>query len=199
MLFAAIAILIPCEITDRFPALYGWVIGAALSLALAIWCVFAPASRLFAVAVRVVTRFPTLVARPLLKLSDAVATYQGKSRNLLVAIFWSLLLQINVVSYDYIIAQALGFEIPYQAFFLITPIVVFITLVPISINGVGVRESCYVVLFQLYGINETGALSFGLIHYSLLLLYAAVGGVMLTFRKSARSPAQWNRAEAVQQ
>ena len=60
-------------------------------------------------------------------------------------------------------------------------IVTFLTVVqllPLSIGGLGVREVSLVYLLKHYGVQESQALAFSLILFSLIVVVGAIGGVL---------------------
>ena len=62
------------------------------------------------------------------------------------------------------------------------PITVIISLVPISINGVGVRETGYVFLLAKIGHSNSEAVSLSLLIYGLSLLASLAGGMLYIIR-----------------
>lgn len=53
----------------------------------------------------------------------------------------------------------------------------FVTLLPISLNGIGLQEVSYVVLLRMVGIDEVSALSFALLSRCLILGTSLLGGI----------------------
>ena len=104
---------------------------------------------------------------------------------LLIALVLSFLLQANVVLYHWVVASALGLDVPLAAFFLIVPIAIVIMMIPISINGIGVREGLFVFLLGVHGVPQAEGLAYAWIIYALLLLQGLIGGVVFAFRKEA--------------
>lgn len=93
----------------------------------------------------------------------------------------SILLQINVIVYTYVIALSLNLKVPFIYFCLIVPLIFIILLIPFSINGIGIRESAY--LFFLGGFvlsSETVALSWTL--FFMTMVMGAIGGLVYVGR-----------------
>jgi hypothetical protein len=98
--------------------------------------------------------------------------------------FWALLLQLNVVLHYFLIGQALGLNrVPLLDYFFSIPIMLFILSIPISINGIGVRDLFLVRLFVHYGYRAQFALAFSLIDLGFNLLLGIAGGLIYIFRK----------------
>jgi uncharacterized protein (TIRG00374 family) len=126
-------------------------------------------------------------------IADAILKSLSAFRNsrgaLAIALGLSFLLQANVVLYHWIVAGALGISVPLSAFFLIVPIAIVVMMIPISINGIGVRESLFVLLLSAHGVTQAEGLAFAWILYALLLLQGLVGGVVFALRKERRCTA----------
>jgi hypothetical protein len=57
-------------------------------------------------------------------------------------------------------------------------------MIPLSINGIGMRESFYVFcLSKIYGAPIAASLAFSWIAYGMVLLLGVLGGVIYAFRK----------------
>ena len=62
-------------------------------------------------------------------------------------VFWSFAFHITLVLVNYAIFIALNINLPLISFVLYVPIIAAIQLVPVSVNGFGVREVAYVYFF----------------------------------------------------
>ena len=66
---------------------------------------------------------------------------------------------------------------PALAYFIIVPLIMLLIMLPISVNGIGVREGSFVAFFRLMGVPpaESFAISFGV--SVLTTLITALGGI----------------------
>ena len=112
--------------------------------------------------------------------------FRSRRPALLAALGLSFLLQANVVVYHWIVASALGLSVPFTAFLLIVPIAIVVMMIPISINGIGVREGVFVLLLGTHGVSHAEGLAYAWIIYALLLLQGLIGGVVFAVRKESR-------------
>jgi len=55
-------------------------------------------------------------------------------------------------------------------------------MLPISINGIGLREGVFSILFGLFGITVAAALVFSWIFYTLFLAHGILGGLVYSLR-----------------
>ena len=79
--------------------------------------------------------------------------------------------------------MALEFPIPFNHFFLIIPLSIFIMMLPISINGIGIRESIFAFFFLSYGVSKPEAVAFAWLVYGITILQGVVGGIVYALRK----------------
>jgi uncharacterized protein (TIRG00374 family) len=102
--------------------------------------------------------------------------YYRRRPGLLVAAFATgILFQLLRCAEAAIGAAALGFCLPFELFTVIVPVVILITLLPISIAGLGVREVGFVYLFGLAGMPAEIALALSLLTRLLNLLMGLPG------------------------
>jgi uncharacterized protein (TIRG00374 family) len=137
----------------------------------------------FTAFAKLVAKLPASIQRVIRKVDQAFAAFRGRPRDLWLVYGLSLLLQVNVVLNFYLIGQALEIPVGFGTFFLIIPLALFIMLIPISINAVGVREGVFVFLLGLSGVHKGEALALAWISYGFLVLQGLVGGLVYAFRK----------------
>lgn len=100
----------------------------------------------------------------------------------------SVIFQANVVLHFYLIAEALDFGVPVIFYFALIPVSLFIMMVPISINGIGVREQAFIVLFGTFGVPASSAISLAWIALAFVLVQAVAGGVVFALRRKVAKP-----------
>jgi uncharacterized membrane protein YbhN (UPF0104 family) len=74
----------------------------------------------------------------------------------------SLFIQFAGIFSVYILARGLQQHIPLLAFFVFLPIIILLTLIPVSISGLGVREGAFVLLFGFIGVEPSAATAISL-------------------------------------
>ncbi len=115
--------------------------------------------------------------------NDGFAAFRGRTDTVVKAFALSLLLQANVVVQYFIIAKALHLSIPFWSFFLIIPLTLFVMLLPVSINGIGLRESIFVLILAPWGVEKPEALALAWLAYGCLVIQGLLGGVVYALRK----------------
>jgi hypothetical protein len=77
------------------------------------------------------------------------------------------------------IAQAVGIDVPLPCLIAVYGLAGLISVLPISFNGIGVREGAYVSLFHFMGIPKETALAFALYWFMVSSLTSLVGGIVM--------------------
>jgi uncharacterized protein (TIRG00374 family) len=123
----------------------------------------------------------------LLNLLDRVHQSFGLVRDnkkkVAVALGIALIFQIIGVFSDYCAALSLGITLKLKVFFLIMPLIRFTALVPVTFNGLGVREGSIVLLFSKFGLNTSQAFSMALIPLFCYLVLSLLGGGLVLGEK----------------
>jgi uncharacterized membrane protein YbhN (UPF0104 family) len=113
------------------------------------------------------------------ELISALAFYCRSPRLLLSASLLSLVVQILNVLLVFCIAHSLHIHYQGQVDFgfccVLMPIVALVTLAPISVNGMGVREGAMILLLNPLGIPAEQAVTLSLLWFSVFLAAGLVG------------------------
>ena len=115
--------------------------------------------------------------RSLAAVFETLTIYRKKKVYLVISFFISTLLQIMVLLRHYFCAQAVGLEVDFFTLSFISILVMGLTTLPITINGVGLRENGFVFLLGIIAIPVEKALTFSLLNYALMVSMAAFGGI----------------------
>jgi len=126
-----------------------------------------------------------LRALPGNKIMDSISNlhqdmyYFRRHKNIILGNFClSLLIQIISPVTFYIIALALGIKsLDIMYFFIFLPIIGAITLLPITIGGLGLRDASTVFFFSKAGLAKDLAFSMSLISFFFLLVWGSIGGL----------------------
>ena len=97
----------------------------------------------------------------------------------------SLALAVCSALYHWSVGRAVGIEVPLAAWFVIVPTVMLFAALPITLNGLGVRELGFVGLLGAQGIESSTATVFALLAFVGTLGFAFAGGILfLTGRRT---------------
>lgn len=102
--------------------------------------------------------------------------YFENPASLSAALGLSLVIQLSIVAVNILIGFSLDAEIPLLYYFVFIPMVTIASMVPISLNGLGVREGAYVYFLTQAGMSDSEALVFSLVWLILILIVSGVGG-----------------------
>ena len=115
------------------------------------------------------------------ELKDYISTFTQKQ--ILKGIFYSLLVQFIVIISVYIIFYGLNISISFFELCVFLPIIILISMLPISISGLGVREWCFILFFgNSFGESQVVAVSF--LWFLSQAFASVIGGIeYLRFKK----------------
>lgn len=116
----------------------------------------------------------------------ALVMYKQHPAVLWRGLFFSLLLQINVVLHYYLISLALHQGVSPLYFFLVIPILISVLMVAPSINGIGYREAGFVLFLGQVGVSASSAVSLSLIAFAMTALLSVVGGLIFALRRGRK-------------
>lgn len=114
----------------------------------------------------------------LVKIGEAGATYrkEGMKWWLSVAIL-SILFQVGMALINHFLFLSFDIHIPWLEMLMIITLISVITMLPISVNGFGVREGCYIFFFKELGVPDEIAVTVSLMFFLLVSLSSIVGGL----------------------
>ena len=110
-----------------------------------------------------------------------IHVFRNHKKMILGNLALSFIIQVISPVSIYFIGLSLGIKISLIYFLIFLPIIGAITLLPISIGGLGLREGLYVVYFAKAGVIKQLALAMSLLSFSFIVFYGAIGGVIYVF------------------
>jgi glycosyltransferase 2 family protein len=128
-------------------------------------------------AAPLVARMIHLMPRPLRRAGGIVAPYLHHPAALIPAIALSILLQITLAAGQYLLAVGLGMTVPLSLFILCVPIANVFASLPLTLNGLGIRESAYLVLFGMAGMRKEDAIALGLLWFAVTMAGGMTGAI----------------------
>jgi uncharacterized protein (TIRG00374 family) len=183
LFFILATLLIPIQLPAGLPVSRAAIFAVTVSMIALCWFIF--------VAPRTLSKFIGRLNLPILgklnatlvKIADAFDIFQQKRGALLNSMLLSIALQVNVVLYHYIVAESLNLSVPFYSYFITIPLYTLITTLPISINGIGVRENLFIFFFALFGVPRTEALAYSWLLYGILIVQGLLGGLVYALRR----------------
>jgi uncharacterized protein (TIRG00374 family) len=149
--------------------------------------------RILAVFEKPFKRVKTLdIGRRITKLFDELHSFRDRIPLLIAVLSLAIGIQILRVFVHYLVARSLGITLSPAYFFLFVPVLAALSALPVSINGLGVREGAGVVLFGLVGVLARDAFSIEFLTYLVGVAISLSGGVIFL----ARAPLELLRRRA---
>lgn len=186
MIFAVVAFVLATSMISQTEGLWIWAAGICVVMAAGVWLIFFKGTSGDGIREKI-AKLPGggILQKILAKIQDAFAPFEGRTAVLASTMVISLVFQLNVIFHYYLISEALGLNIEFNFFLVFIPISIFIQTLPISINGIGVREGIYVsfLTHMLGAATPAESIAFSWIAYGMILLLGILGGVIYAFRK----------------
>lgn len=95
----------------------------------------------------------------------------------------SLLFQLLSIFIYVLVARALTIPLSFLDLLAVVPLVTLLTLLPVSLNGLGLREGGFVLLLARLQVSSTDALSLSLLFYSITVILSIAGGILFLIHK----------------
>jgi glycosyltransferase 2 family protein len=133
----------------------------------------------YRVADRLIAATPLARMRPrAASLYEALAPYKSATPTIAAAIGLSLVFQALVIAVVFLNARALSLAVPLSAVAVFVPLVSLAGMVPVSVNGLGVREALYILFFGKIGVSAELAVSLALLYLAVTLVSSLPGGLV---------------------
>lgn len=146
-----------------------------------LWAIFHP--RLLAAIERVLTRVGLGRLKPGLDdLADSLAGFRSQRRLFMELFTVALLTQVLRIGVHILTARALGIRVETSYFFLFVPALAVIVSLPISFNGIGLREWAGALFFDLVRLSHDKAVALQSATYVVSFVVSLIGGVVFLVR-----------------
>ncbi len=97
------------------------------------------------------------------------------------AIGWGLLVQLCNVLVVVELGRAMSLDVPLVAYFIAVPVVAMLTLLPVSVSGVGVREGGLAWMLAAYGVAPAIGITLGVLWFFVTVVAGLVGGIVYLY------------------
>jgi glycosyltransferase 2 family protein len=104
-----------------------------------------------------------------------------KPKALFAALSLSLVLQALGMGAVALLAKDMGLSPPLLFYFAAFPLVAILTVLPISFNGIGIREGGFIYFLGLKGISTEKALTLSLSFFAIQVVAGLIGGLAYSF------------------
>lgn len=90
----------------------------------------------------------------------------------------SLVFHLTQVAAQWVLARAAGAPVPFSYCLIFHPVISVMTALPVSVGGFGVREGGYLYFFTRINVDDSIAVTAGLLWFAVSALAGLVGGVL---------------------
>jgi uncharacterized protein (TIRG00374 family) len=158
--------------------------GLAVVVAVAGWAILVPqgVGRLLSPARRL---HPEWFDERLERLHAAMAKFRRAPEALAGGFCGSIVVQALLVLFYAAIARGLHMEVPLWHLAIVVPLSFVVLMLPISVNGLGLREATFVLYLSRLGVPAASATALSLTSYGLIALFSTSGAIAYLIRPAA--------------
>jgi uncharacterized protein (TIRG00374 family) len=135
--------------------------------------------RSYALVDRMIAATPLRRLRPrAASLYEAITLYAAAVPEIAGSILLSFAFQVIVIAVVFLNARALHHDFPLTAVAMFVPLISLGGMLPVSVNGLGVREALYILLFGRVGASTELAVALALVYLAVTFVASLPGGVL---------------------
>lgn len=124
------------------------------------------------------------------RLFAQLAIFSGHRSLLAQGLALSVILRLIWIFGCYLLGLALHLEVPIIAYLVAIPLIELLRMIPLTLQGIGVREGLFVLFFDYYDVSSTNATMLAFLVYLLLNLNGVIGGVLFLIHQHTRNKRQ---------
>jgi uncharacterized protein (TIRG00374 family) len=125
---------------------------------------------------------PEWVGRRIARITEALARFRERPASLLNAFAGAVLVQALLVLFYAAVARSLNIPISIWHMAVIVPVSFVVQMVPVSVNGFGVREATFSFYFSRLGLPLESAMALSLGSTALVMLFSLSGAAVYVAR-----------------
>jgi hypothetical protein len=182
-----LAVITTLPAIDHFhlAAVYLGILGFFLVAVAVLWAVLH--TGFLALVDRALSAVGLARMRPALaELAQRLAAFRSRRPLLARLLLVAVAVQVMRIFVHVAVARALDLHIEWTYFFLFVPLLAVIVSLPISLNGIGVREGAGIVLFGLVGLDKGAAFLLQFTTYLVAVAVSMIGGLVFLVRLPRR-------------
>jgi uncharacterized protein (TIRG00374 family) len=117
------------------------------------------------------------------KFHASIYAYKGEWRVLTVALLWSFVFMVLAIANVYASAMAFHKPVSLPEIIVVVPVILVVAMFPLTVNGLGLQEWAYVLLFNWIGLPSSVGLSTILLIRSKDIVLSLIGGLIYAYMK----------------
>jgi glycosyltransferase 2 family protein len=119
---------------------------------------------------------------PVSSLYRAMHEYRDAPRPLFFVLGVTMAVQFVRIVAIWLCGEAVGVDVSPLVYFILGPLLFLIQMVPVTLNGLGVREVFFVEFLTRFDVTEPAALATGVLFYAVTIAVALPGAFILLWR-----------------
>ncbi|MGE5180335.1 MAG: lysylphosphatidylglycerol synthase transmembrane domain-containing protein [Bacteroidota bacterium] len=124
------------------------------------------------------------------RLLDDMHGFRHQAGALVSVFVASMTVQVSRILVHYVVGLSLGVRIAAGYYFVFVPVLATLVSLPISLNGLGIREGAAVVLFHMAGLTREQSFTIPFLTYVISVVISLLGGLIFVSRPPRRAIAQ---------
>lgn len=118
------------------------------------------------------------------QLLESLEKFAARPSALVRCLLGSIVVQIILVWFYAAIAHAMGVPVPTVHLAVLIPMSFIVQMLPLSVNGFGVREAIFGLYFAKLGLPKESAIALSFLGAALIMVFSVSGAVVMLVRKS---------------
>jgi uncharacterized membrane protein YbhN (UPF0104 family) len=118
------------------------------------------------------------------RMEDAATRFRAAPGALLAAFGGAVAVQVTMVAFYLLTARGLAIPLPVLLGAVLIPVSLAMQMLPVSINGFGVREAVFAFFFVRFGLPTDAAVALSLVSTGLVMALSLVGGWLFLTRQN---------------
>ncbi len=114
----------------------------------------------------------------------ALEVYTSGGRVLVKTALLSLAIHSIQAASHVLVGWSLDLTIPWSYSFILYPLVGMFMAIPVSFNGIGLREGGYLFMLRRIDVSSEKAVAFGLLWFAIVAVDSMIGGLIFVARKN---------------
>jgi uncharacterized membrane protein YbhN (UPF0104 family) len=115
------------------------------------------------------------------RLGEGARLYVGRPRLMAGATLMSIIVQVVNVMIVCLVGRAIGVSVPASYYWVFVPMVTLLTMLPVSLNGMGIREGGMTLFLAPLGIPTGTILSLSFLWFAVYVTASLCGGAVYVF------------------
>ncbi len=112
---------------------------------------------------------------------ETILSYKDSKMVLLVIFVISIFAHSVMILSVYLFSLSVGVQVPVIYFFLFVPVINIVTLAPVTVSGIGVREAGFIYFFSMVLVSASDSFLMSLLFFSQLVFVGLIGCLFYLF------------------